>query len=526
PEDQSAIWLELAHLGDVHPTATSVSPALDEDSPLYLTSDLLVNAADNEDDDEEEKEPPTTAGAFDEVLNRDTSSLLTITHAIVHACGQRGSKERLAAISSRWASQSDVARDAAVCKVRAAEARDGDLELLKSALAQQPNYLGAMYILRDHALRAEDWSSALQAVEAEAEASLVPKHRLEAFLLAGELAAEQLGDSERALANLGAAIKLDPKQRGAFEQRSDLLEAAERWEDLAETLRAQILVETDTDLLQKIHRRLGDLARVHLKDREGAKEQLRAVLEFAPEDKKALETLAELYETDKMWSDAATTWIRLARLEKSQERLRDLLLRLGRIYQDEEHDRTRGIISLTKVLTLDEDNREALQRLSDLYLENLDFNEALEVTTRLHNLEEDPQRKVDHLLRIAKVQEDGLKNAHEAARAFRQALETVPSDLKAIGALCGFYARQGDQRSVMIHLDSSVATMAQRLERDPFETFAYRGLFRIFGWRKQPDACLCAAQALEALGDSGKDEREFRQAHIGGIGEPGSSLGV
>ncbi|MCK5799106.1 MAG: hypothetical protein KAI47_18060, partial [Deltaproteobacteria bacterium] len=50
PEDQSAIWLELAHLGDVHPTATSVSPALDEDSPLYLTSDLLVNAADNEDD--------------------------------------------------------------------------------------------------------------------------------------------------------------------------------------------------------------------------------------------------------------------------------------------------------------------------------------------------------------------------------------------------------------------------------------------------------------------------------------------
>jgi hypothetical protein len=66
--------------------------------------------------------------------------------------------------------------------------------------------------------------------------------------------------------------------------------------------------------------------------------------------------------------------------------------------------------------------------------------------------------------------------------------------------------------------------MRGRLQHDPFEPFAYRALFKIFNWRKAPDAAFCAAQILEALGAAEPEERRFLDSHRAAVGAPGSAL--
>jgi tetratricopeptide (TPR) repeat protein len=295
--------------------------------------------------------------------------------------------------------------------------------------------------------------------------------------------------------------------------------------DLAALLQGRAEVERSRAKLVALHRSLAAIARDKLKDSTLAKRELRLLLALHADDLEALGVLADLCSEGEEWSEAADALIRMARLEKDTAALRDLFLRLGVIYHEKTPDPKRAIAALNKVVTLDSGHLEGLSRLSDLYLKAWDYKRALATTQQLYDKDPLPERKVNHLLRIAKIYEDGLKDTHQASVSYRQALEQAPGDLHAIGELCGFFARQGDQRSLMVHLDRSVATMRARLQHDPFETFPYQALFKIFGWRKAPDGCLCTAEILSTLGRAGPEELEFIDTHRGAVGAPGSALG-
>jgi tetratricopeptide (TPR) repeat protein len=415
--------------------------------------------------------------------------------------------------------------EAAVYLTRAGELRGDDLECYRRALEQLTEYLGAIYRLRDASLRAEDWEAAYLAAVAECRASAHGDHRTNAGLLAGEIAQQKLEDPERAAWAFKQALEESPNHRFAFHQLRSFLEQNERWEELVELLGRRASVERSRVRLIELHHTLARLQRDRLEDPDMAKRHLRVLLKLDTENREALGELADLFESDGQWPEAANTLIRLARLEEDSDLLRDLFLRLGRIYDDKAPDLKRAIVSFRKVVALDPDNREALDRLGRLYVKDLDHKRALATTTQLLEKETEKEARVEILLNIARIHEDGLKDTHQAAIAYRQALEINPTNLDAIGEVIGFFVRQGDQRSLMIHLDRSVATMRGLLRHDSFDPFPYRALFKIFGWRKAPDGRFCAAQVLEALGQAEAAERAFVDSHVAGVGSPGTSLG-
>lgn len=426
---------------------------------------------------------------------------------------------------ARYAGQLDDAREGALLFSRAAALRGDDLALYRTALQRAPEHLVAAIALCEAGLRAGDREAAAEGAEAEAAASREPEHRLAASVLAGELALER-GDEQRASEYFRAALSAQPLLGRPLQRLRELLAAGGRHAELVELLELRLAAEQRPTARAALHRDLAGLYLSELDDSERAREQLEPLLELVPDDRAALDQLADLCERAERWSDAANALIRRARLERDRAALRAYLLRLGRIYHEHEPDARRAIASLRKALSLDGNDLEALGRLSSIYIQQLDFEPALQLSERLYEVDPDPQRRVDHLLQIATIYEDGLRDAHRAGQALRRAMELAPADLKAIGATCGFYARQGDQRSVMIHLDRAVATMRSRLAEDPFEEFAYRALFQIFGWRKSPDGCLCAAQVLDALGYAGSEQQAFIDGHGSGVGAAGAELGA
>ncbi|MBW2731152.1 MAG: hypothetical protein JRH20_02100 [Deltaproteobacteria bacterium] len=470
----------------------------------------------------------TTGEAWSQALEASPSSHLAGRSLVEARLGQE-EPQLLADVYLRCADASSDPVSAASWRMAAAEALGADgtdgTTRLAAALEVVPGDLAAIYEWRDRELLAERWETALVATEAAGKVLRAPVGRVHAQLLAGVISAEKLQQADDAAAHFQAALEVNPAHRPAFERLRKILEEGERWVELVQALKTRLMgVTGDGEEAGALHQRIAEVAQERLDDWPLAQKHLEAFLTISPEDGEALEAMATVYEHEELWTQAAEALIRRARLEGCRDKLRDYLLRLGRIYQDKEPDHQRAILSFNKVLTLDATNMEALQRLSDLYMDDLQFEPALGATEQLLMLEHDPERQVDHLLRIGKLYEDGLKDEHRAAQALRRANELAPADLRAIGALCGFYARQGDQRSVMIHLDRAQTSMRARLEQDAFEEFAYRALFKIFGWRKNPDGRLCAAEVLQLLGHLNPEERQFVERHASGVGAPGSAL--
>ncbi len=496
PRDAAAIWLEVARRLAARP------------------ADLATSVRDEH------------RAALRAVLEHDATCLLAL-RSLVDSAWNAGDREELGRCFRELARVLRKGRDAAIYLARAGELSatpSEALALFREALEQQSDYLGAIYRMRDLALRSADWASAATAAEAEGRSSRVRAHVGEAYLLAGEIAQQKLGDAPRAMQAFRCVLEANPLDRIAFEALREHYSRTGAWDELCGLLEARTAVERSRVRLVELHQALATLAKDRLGDRARAKLELRRVLELRPDELDALSMLADMCSEDKEWPEAADALIRVARLEKNPIQLRDLFLRLGVIYHDHTPDPKRAIACFNKVVTLDASHLEALNRLSDLYLASWDYKRALSTTTQLFEKEPDRARRIEHMLRIARIHEDGFKDAHQAAIAYRQALELAPTDLKSIGELCGFFARQSDQRSLMVHLDRSVAAMRARLRHDPFETFAFQALFKIFGWRKAPDGCLCAAQVLDAIGQIGPEEQEFLDSHLAAVGSPGSAL--
>ncbi|MCC6747299.1 MAG: hypothetical protein IT371_06545 [Deltaproteobacteria bacterium] len=464
--------------------------------------------------------------ALEEARRHDAASELARMH-LLHALRRRGAVAGEIALCRELAELTSAPAERALWHLRVAELSGGEQGALRAALKALPTHLPAIHRLRDAALATEDWAGAAVALLAESQASLVPRHRLRAYLLAGEIAAERLRDDGAAIEYYRAAVELDPAHRGGAEALVELLERAGRWTELVELLEERGRRTTSVPERIATHLRIARVAERELGRPSSARDHLRALLELDAQHREALSELARLAEADGAFAEAADALIRQARLEQDPELLRGLFLRLGSIYQEKLPDYRRAVACLKKALSMggEDGQLEALRRLRDLYVQQQEYSAALDVTHRLLERDSDGEQRIGYLLGLGSIYEDGLRDATEAARSFRRAVEVGPCDLRAIGALCGFYARQGDQRSVMVHLDRSVATMRARLRSDPFEAFAYQALFQIFAWRKAPDGCLCAAQVLDALGHAEGEHRSFIDAHAAGVGTPGGALG-
>ncbi|MFH1130868.1 MAG: hypothetical protein V1754_05995, partial [Pseudomonadota bacterium] len=396
---------------------------------------------------------------------------------------------------------------------------------LRKAIVIAPDNLGAIVRLRDEAMLTEDWETAATAAEGASQTSKVKTHVLLALQLAAELADEKLNQTDRSVALYEALLEKNPSDETAFSQLVQLLEGNEKWSKLVPILSARLERTHAAQKRAQLHRKIATIALEQLDDRELGKHHLRDSWELGAETADTLSKLSDLYENDSQWAEASVALIRLARLEKNPKTVRDLLFRLGCIYNDKMPDLERALASFNKVVTLDPKHSEALRRLSNLYLEKGDQEQALNKAKLALEFENKPDRRVDHLIHIGRIYEDVFKDTHKAASAYRKAIEIGPANLRAIETLCEFSRRRGDQLSALVHLDRAIGTLQARLEENPFEVSAYQVLFKTFEWRKIPDGVLCAAQVLDALECANQEEQNFIKTHASSVGSSGTALG-
>jgi tetratricopeptide (TPR) repeat protein len=463
-------------------------------------------------------------------LTKDPHSRPALRHELGRARA-KGDLQQIADVSARLAEAvGDDTRTAAVFLTRAAEAlvdleRADDAKLrYQAALARSGLHLPALAGLLDLALVRGDWATAVEAAEQQGQTLKDTDGRASALLVAGILAEEKLSDQPRALANLRQALTVEPRSLEAFERLRRVLEQMKDWPALAELFQKRLEVETDGVRLVSLHLDLARLARDELNDRDRAQSELRAVLEQDAAHPEALRVLADLLYAGEQWTAAAEVLIKRARIEKTREGLKDIFFKLGIIYAEKQPDPKRAIASFTRVVKADPDDLVALEHLSNLFLKEWEWKGALQTTARLAELETDKTKRIAHLHRVAKIYEEGFKDARHALEAYRAALDIDPMNLGSIGDLARFFDRQSDVQSMRVHLDRASARVRSLVDHDAYDPTAYHSLVKIFIWRRSPDRAALAAGVLEYLGQVTEDERAILQKAVAKDPYPGSAL--
>src|SRR5262249_29853633 len=143
----------------------------------------------------------------------------------------------------------------------------------------------------------------------------------------------KLEDAGRAAVLLGRILDAEPLHEQAFRRLRHVFERRQDWKSLVGLLGRRLGVEPDAGEVTRLRFERAACLAGRLGDRDSAKEELRTILGSDPQNGEALSELADLEVEDGAYAVAAELYIRQARFERDTERLREIFLRIGRLYQ-------------------------------------------------------------------------------------------------------------------------------------------------------------------------------------------------
>jgi len=367
-------------------------------------------------------------------------------------------------------------------------------------------YVPALQGWRLAALKGGLWIDVAEAASREAALIADKERAAQLYHLAGATLMDGALAAERAVPVLHKALAADPTHHDAFVRLRILLDEQGQPEDLARLLEERLVVEDDRDAKIRFHRALAELYRNFLGDRESAKYNLRAILELEPNDLRAVATLSDICWEQGAWAEAAEALVQRARLESDPTLLRHLYYRLGTIYADRIPQPDLALKAFQRVLAADPEDNDALARIADLGIATGEWKMALGACERLVRAEQDPERRVAHLHRVARIFQEGFDDRAKAERAYRMALDGAPTSDAALTRLVEFYQDAGDVRTLRMHVDRVALLMRKQLEREPTDGAAARVIARAMAARQAAGApgslevARCAAELARGLG--------------------------
>jgi hypothetical protein len=503
--------LELAHCEVEVPQGRADAVA------LALDRALLAERGGQDDD--------ALRALFRAVVDLDPRSRLGLFNleAIVR---RKGSTPELADLEEKiaeWFADDEDAQAAFLTRAGETMIDLGELEAavarFRRAAERVPSYAPALQGWRAAALKGSQWADVAEAAAREAEVTRDDDAKAALYHLAGVALMDRALLGDKALPLLQRALVANPRHHDAFLRVRILLEEDANHDDLATLLSHRLDVETDPRRRIELHHAVAELHRNFLDDRDTAKRHYRAILEADANDLRAIAAVSDICFELGQWAEAAEALMARAKLEQDPGILKNLFFRLGLIYADRIPDAPVAIKAFQRVLSYAPDDENALERLAELAMQAGEWKMALGACERLVKAESDPERRVKHLHRVARIFVDGMDDRKRAERALNLALDGAPASDAALSELIRFYQDAGDTQSTRVHLNRVAGAMRARIADDPHDGIAARVLSRAMTARHQ-----AGVHGSRALARAGAELAQL--AGVGGapeqalIGEP------
>ncbi len=289
--------------------------------------------------------------------------------------------------------------------------------------------------------KAEDWPSLRSILLAAAEVHRAPlglrKEWLQEVVF---LSDRRLFDLDSALDALNTITELDPSDREARRQWADMLESAERWDELAELLERETISILDPQKKAEHYKRLAHLHRERRGDLDQALSALRSLRDLAPGDPSARDALCDALLVTRAFEEALPM-LQQRHDEATGAERAELARVLARATDQYRGDVEETFIAWTRVLEREPSDAEALERME--HIDERSGNYARLLTTLSHrsDLLLGAERAAIYV-RMAQIADEKLNDVEQATKYYQYAHELTPRDETILEALCSSYERR------------------------------------------------------------------------------------
>ncbi len=299
----------------------------------------------------------------------------------------------------------------------------------------------------------ERWNELLVVYARKADLVVDPDEKKKIFFDMATVYESQLRDPVNAIAAYNKVLELDPADLTAIERLDHLYQSQGAWRELLDILEREADLAGDPAQVVEFRYRIAQLHEQHLDGTARAVDIYREILESAPEHEASLAALTRILHGDKEPLAAAAVLEPVLTAAQAYDRVVDvlevqlkhaddpvrqveLLHRIADIHEQVLDNAGAALDALARAVPPDPLNEHTLTNLERL-AEGLNqwplVARTYDATAQV--IADEPEKRLELLLRVAAIQETHLGDAEAAIARYRAALEIDPQNGAALRSL-------------------------------------------------------------------------------------------
>lgn len=319
---------------------------------------------------------------------------------------------------------------------------DRAINVLKSALDLDPSRDETLHLLEKLYEREKRWEELVEVLISQAGKMEAPADQASLYERVASIRENQLGDQGGAIEHLITARDLDPERRSVLQSLERLFEAAERWEELIDTLE-RLSARADQEAQVSYLSRVGALWDQKLSNLDNSVSSWERVREIDASNLAAAEALVSLYERTGDTANLVDRMIGLAGLVAGdRDRALDLLCRAGSLVEKKLGDEDRALSIYSQAMEADPSSIRPLGLGRSLRLKREEWAPAIELWLKEEALTQDPGGKLEIFTGVGELLEQKLSDLDRAAKAYERAVAINGEHLPAVVPLSEIYFGQ------------------------------------------------------------------------------------
>lgn len=327
----------------------------------------------------------------------------------------------------------------------------------------------------------------------------------------------QLGDSlrrleqwDRAIACLEQASQRDPDSNFPLQSIAQLHRDRNNW---TEVLRAdnELLDHPSTENKHELLIEMGEISIEHLQQPERALSSFSAALQLAPDDRRVLRRLMQLYSEQENWSELVSVVEKLASFVDESQQKAKYLMTAAKVSARHLGAREKAIDIYQQVLALDPDHPKVLSECVVLQIETGDTAGAEEALLQQLSRAQDQDSiplQLEMLDALFALYHRVPEKLEEAVQIVDKAQELSPEDPIHEDRLGELF-----EKNAARYADRAIPLNFGILQRKPDSEQAYRRLRQVYTETRQADPAWCLCQVLHLLKLSEPEETRFFERH-------------
>jgi tetratricopeptide (TPR) repeat protein len=337
----------------------------------------------------------------------------------------------------------------------------------------------------------------LEVLEAQLDASPSDSEQISLYERMAAAWEERFGKLDRAAESLEKIVALDSRNYNAYRELARLYQQAARWEALVETYRNHIMATTDVQTRVDLYVAMGGVYDQSLNDIDRAIEAYTDVLQFEPDEQRALDALGRLYEKISEWDRAVDMMAHLTQLTPDARKQVDLYWRMGRIQYTQVGDADASEANFLRGLAIDPGHVPTMEALTKQYSDRGDWLKAAQMMVRAESYTPVAVDKVRLLFESARIYQDRLRQDDIARQLYAAVIALDPEHVEAGRPLADLYFESQQWAELSPVIDMLCRKVGQ-LHADP---------------RELNELYYRAAKTADELGDHGKALAYYKAAY-------------